>query len=1245
MSARKLAAAACGVLCLAAAAESPATEATWICPDRGTASWETPANWASGVAPAITNGLDLSTTNLSVTLAGDPPGLQVINNPWTQETGGDKVTLSLKALVGGPKTEFALWYANFCRPLVIRDPSSYRGAWTIPSAWQAGAGSVLHLLSDATWTARVDRVRLTGRMGLRVPTGATAVLEHPFGEGVFEVNRAYSGRRQVDTATAGTLEILNAPGGESGLWLRDGEVVLHGRPDGAPALVPGAAVHLDAAAADAFETDADGRIRTWRAAAGTAVAARTTGLEGVAAPVRAVDAATGKPVVDFGAYADDTTAQKGTSAALALTEKVTGVRELFVVFRDHAPTGVRAQFVGCSTREDERLFFRRTPGALFDQEGSNNKDAMSVRAGEIRLDDQAVPFEAEGDFSRRLHVVSAGLNTNLTIAGDCPVRYLAMAQERNRFGGLQIAELLLYTNALTTAERRRNNAALLAKWRPAAEARAWDYGELRFSSTTPCVTVAEGVVAVRELTLAPGTRTLVKKGAGTLLVGRLSAHDFDVDVQEGGVRFVETVARGDDPQPAADPFCWFDAADAASLVSDGGAGVAQWKDRRDGTNHYGQALHLAPPTGPTLLADDTKARHPNPTVNTTAAARPMVDLGEACVADAAKAATLGASTSLRLFVDGAMAHSGTPHVREGWVVYYKTDETACPVASSSYTLFNLRAQSPNLFAHPNYCHTHVIGGFWRYDGRTVDPTACANTCGDVHIVSFRFASKRAVDAFCTDRGNVRYQIGGAKIGEVLSYDRLLTDQERRDTEAYLFRKWKGAPPPQDVTDATPPPRLLFRADGADADRTLASDVEAATVSGVLGARLRLRGAGAFTCTNALTARTREIALEGAARLDLALDFDFFSNAWFHVDAARRTTFDFPAAATNAVDAWRDVRENGRAATAILKGARARPAVVSAEVNGTGRLRPVVDFGEWYNGDAPTNTAASMEWSERAPLQEFYLVQRDTGLHRPSADLREDRGYPCLFGQLRQNTDDTGDYYVAGSDQIAFFRQDENLLVNWATPSVANGYVGVDGVQRNADFAPVTNTFYVYSFQLTRPAHHVQTFARRDNWQVGGQQVAEMICFAETNTAARRAEIERYLLKKWLGTGEALTWPMERVALDAAAALRLRLDASQKLSLAALEATFDGARVGCLTLDGTLVFPKAGTLRVDVAAATGAVAYGAYPLVRATAIEGAEHIARWPRVVTGHASCSVSVRASATGVDLVFAPRSTLILLR
>ena len=246
-------------------------------------------------------------------------------------------------------------------------------------------------------------------------------------------------------------------------------------------------------------------------------------------------------------------------------------------------------------------------------------------------------------------------------------------------------------------------------------------------------------------------------------------------------------------------------------------------------------------------------------------------------------------------------------------------------------------------------------------------------------------------------------------------------------------------------------------------------------------------------------------LAGGGALDLTLDFDFFSNAWFHVDATHRAALDYLTAKTNAVARWEDIRANGLASTPLLKGTKARPFVVQTEVNDTGLVRPVMDFGEWYNGDSPTNTASSMEWSARTALQEFYLVQRDKGLHQPGAGLTQDAGYPCLFGQLRQNADWAGnDYFVEGSDKIAFLRNSEELLVDWAQPNIVAGYIGVNGEQKDRTFKPATNTFYVYSFQLKAPDHHVQTFARRDSYQVGGQQVAEMICFAETNTAAPRA---------------------------------------------------------------------------------------------------------------------------------------------
>ena len=65
--------------------------------------------------------------------------------------------------------------------------------------------------------------------------------------------------------------------------------------------------------------------------------------------------------------------------------------------------------------------------------------------------------------------------------------------------------------------------------------------------------------------------------------------------------------------------------------------------------------------------------------------------------------------------------------------------------------------------------------------------------GDYDIVSVALStaiSGREITAFCANNV-VSYpdRSGGARLAEVILYDKVLTDQERRDTEAYLAKKW------------------------------------------------------------------------------------------------------------------------------------------------------------------------------------------------------------------------------------------------------------------------------------------------------------------------------------------------------------------------------------------------------------------------------------------------------------------------
>ena len=86
----------------------------------------------------------------------------------------------------------------------------------------------------------------------------------------------------------------------------------------------------------------------------------------------------------------------------------------------------------------------------------------------------------------------------------------------------------------------------------------------------------------------------------------------------------------------------------------------------------------------------------------------------------------------------------------------------------------------------------VFQGQARLNGAPVDgtKTAAPNGC---FLLSLITTTPVQAGNLCKDR-NLR--TGGQQIGEILIYDRALTDEERLATETYLYKKWFGVALPK-----------------------------------------------------------------------------------------------------------------------------------------------------------------------------------------------------------------------------------------------------------------------------------------------------------------------------------------------------------------------------------------------------------------------------------------------------------------
>ena len=760
----------------------------------GDQNWAADANWGDGTSgyPSIASDSALSdayTFNQSISR------WQWIRLPaLNQQPGG-----YLGTLQGGFHNSIVLTsqsrQAN--RLFKVANPNDYVGDWMINNTSDGvGVSSGFILPATDSFTPVLQRVRITGDMQFKVATGGTAELAYPFGEGSFGVNKSIT-----DLPTAGTLAITRSPGPCTELRVYGGTVSLTGRTyTGVPTCVPGAALHLDASNVDSLTVEG-GIVTEWRDADGGARKAVQNGSMNL--PRLHADYANGLPVVDFGVQKDSSTkiygdpTVLGAASCLKLDSTLDEVREFFVVFADTTSTNACAPIVNVDTYARST-----TPGRLF------SSDVLSVRSSyaaietaDLSVDGQASSQDlVADDFSKGLHVVAVshrgdyrGVLSALGIRNpDTPNRF---------FGGVRIAEVIAYASALTPDQRRQNIAYLRRKWQPAEVAKDLDYGAVTVAGES-VIDVADGTtVEVGTLTVSAGASKLVKTGGGTLVIDSYLSPDVEVEVHGGLVKFASSAVYST-PVKASDPLVWLDANTLTEST------VTEWADAR-GTG----VISASRADGMLAAKLDT----------TTVAGLKMVDMGE----------SVSSADSTYFLIKNGGAMLGYA-VRCGFMVYYKNHKNAYVPSSTNNALRVTQASKG--FLDENWANAFAVGGRWALDGNEIIPTSCNNGEGEVHVIGFRFASNMPVNMLGADRDVANR--GGIKFGEVLLYDRPLTDAEWKETESYLLKKWKNAAHPADL--AAEQPVDLTLADGATLNVNLSS---AGCDKLVVSGQLTLAGAG------------------------------------------------------------------------------------------------------------------------------------------------------------------------------------------------------------------------------------------------------------------------------------------------------------------------------------------------------------------------------------------------------------------
>lgn len=407
--------------------------------------------------------------------------------------------------------------------------------------------------------------------------------------------------------------------------------------------------------------------------------------------------------------------------------------------------------------------------------GDNVQDSVRLRESVLRIDGRQLRPASDGYLTPGWQVVS--LQHSLGRGS----QYLG--RHGTSSGGFKIAELVVYDHLLNEEELVAAENHLQAKWvrkNVAGYARATTDGDLcdldvvgadgDAELETP---VADSTVRVRQL---DGAGRLVKSGPGTLAVeaGPLaSSHVETLGIKDGTVRIVGVPDVASNCEIARGASFHVDACDADSLttVTSGGTNfVRAWTDTRG-------------PQYPNAAAQHDLKRCPWVNSTDTCNSHPVLDFGGT-----------GSGRSLHFAKSVDSIRSAFVVVGNlrlgGWFL----GSTTATKDGSNGAIFDFHRGGSGVpytqLLYNNGTQKMVRDGDIRMDGTNV--ARDVETDFDYHLIEYHTTAGAHASCFASDRAGLGGdRSGGCRIGEVILFERVLTDREKIATRNYLMNKWFG----------------------------------------------------------------------------------------------------------------------------------------------------------------------------------------------------------------------------------------------------------------------------------------------------------------------------------------------------------------------------------------------------------------------------------------------------------------------
>ena len=655
--------------------------------------------------------------------------------------------------------------------------------WLMGRYFKAPCGANGNASLGTIYGYRTDWTNSGFPINIEVPAGETLAIsknKHGYG-GKFNASALESSF--VKTG-GGTLELRDAVDFQGVVRLNEGRLTLPQR-EVPSALPKGAFLHFDASASSSMVTETeDGteylavwrNLDSWAKFKDEPICARPPTSANRPTVLRNV-LGEGLNMLDFG-----TNSVEGVYLALATNEttaveKNVSVPQLVTMVAVFGAQMGGGHLVGHKNggvplrRGINAPASYREPGYAYDNEAS------AALCNGIPVRHESDTFQSAGYQVFALRIMDTS-GSNIGLIGADKDTGSAII----RSGGLQLGEIAIYHRMLSDEEMRDASAFLMRKWlnrtapgyrRP--DTAVADIQNVEFGGGEIYVPAGETVTVAR----VTGTAPLVKTGGGTLKVQDMQAN-MSVSLMGGEV--IPAV------KPDASTFCEIAAGPSLRLRADnaaaftfmpGTSNVVVWGD--DGWRNPAWQPYASVARMPELVAEDG----PN--------GKPYLDFG-----------TLGSG--------GKFLHlsQGMNNVRSAFVVckFYERPETmtadiwpmplgsagstSASSAQTGGTMCNFLRQVGQFLAG-NQVTTMVRDNIYT---NGVKVAYSAKPMSEVwQVIEFHSTGGAHVSEIGNDRGQST-TYGGFALGEMVLFERPLSDSERIATRNYLMKKWLGTPDEQ-----------------------------------------------------------------------------------------------------------------------------------------------------------------------------------------------------------------------------------------------------------------------------------------------------------------------------------------------------------------------------------------------------------------------------------------------------------------